>query len=51
MFRLYDTHGISLETMEEASKEVGMRLDTEKFNILLDAKREASRAEWKAKYG
>ncbi len=46
-FKLYDTFGFPLDLTEDMLREKGLKLDTEKFNTLMNAQKERAKAAWK----
>jgi alanyl-tRNA synthetase len=44
VFRLYDTHGIPVDVIEEVARDEGLQVDREGFETALDAQRSRSRA-------
>jgi alanyl-tRNA synthetase len=46
-FRLYETHGLSVDLLEEFAQEEGLALDREGFDSALEEAREAGKRGWK----
>ena len=44
LFRLYDTHGIPIDVIEEIARDEGLSVDREAFETAMDRQRERSRA-------
>jgi alanyl-tRNA synthetase len=44
LFRLYDTHGIPVDLIEEIARDEGLRVDREGFDAAMEAQRARSRA-------
>ncbi len=46
-FKLYDTYGFPLDLTEDMLKEKGLKLDSEKFDTLMQEQRSRAKAAWK----
>ena len=46
-FKLYDTYGFPLDLTEDMLREKGLRLDTEKFEALMQEQKSRAKAAWK----
>jgi len=46
-FKLYDTYGFPLDLTEDMLREKALKLDTQKFEELMDAQRSRAKAAWK----
>ena len=46
-FRLYDTYGFPLDLTEDMLKDKGLRVDTKKFDELMNEQKQKAKASWK----